>query len=307
MAVSKPVLRVGTRGSKLALVQTSHVIAYLQRLGLATAVVTIRTTGDRRHQPLYGIGVKGVFIKEIEQALHDRSIDIAVHSAKDLPTELSPEFVIVAYLPRATPWDVWIAPHDRLETIPPGARVGTSSLRRMAMIRWKRPDVAPVPIRGNVDTRLRKLETGQYDAIVMAAAGLERLGWMAKIREVLRPPEFVPAAGQGAIAVEIRRDSPWWDDLRQMDDPATRQAVETERAVIRRLRAGCHAPVGVYATAHRTGTRWHIRAQARCWLPNGRRTWYAVAEGSSPETVAETLVTHLQAQPEFQRWYEGAE
>ncbi|MCS7312792.1 MAG: hydroxymethylbilane synthase [Acidobacteria bacterium] len=302
------VLRIGTRGSALARRQTEMVAQRLRMMGLVTQEVIIRTHGDHFHQPLYGMGVKGVFVKEIEEALLANDIDVAVHSAKDLPTELPEGLTVGACLPRDVPWDAWVSSAGTLESIVAGARVGTSSLRRMAMIRHCRPDLELLPIRGNVDTRLRKLEAGEYDAVVMAAAGLERMGWSDRIVQVLRPPDFVPAAGQGVIVVEIREDSPWRPWVEQINDRPTELALQTERRVVRLLGGGCHAPAGVYAEARSIGDSvgaYVIHVVARLWTQDGVQSLGAEAVSPSPEAAADEVVRRLRAEPAFRHWQEA--
>jgi len=304
------VLRIGTRGSALARRQTEMVARRLHTMGLETQEVIIRTHGDRFHQPLYGMGVKGVFVKEIEEALLAGDIDVAVHSAKDLPTELPEGLTIGACLPRDIPWDAWVSPAGTLESIAAGARVGTSSLRRMAMVRHRRPDLELLPIRGNVDTRLRKLEAGEYDAVVMAVAGLARMGWSDRVVQVLRPPDFVPAAGQGVIVVEIRQDSPWRPWVERINDRPTELALQTERRVVRLLGGGCHSPAGVYAEARPVGTGgddYAIHVVVRLWTQDGTRSLWAEAVGSSPEAAADEVVGRLRAEPDFRHWQEAVD
>lgn len=305
---TEPMLRIGTRGSALARRQTEMVAQRLRAMGLVTQEVIIRTHGDRFYQPLYGMGVKGVFVKEIEEALLAGDIDVAVHSAKDLPTELPEGLTVGACLPRDVPWDAWVSPAGTLESIAVGARVGTSSLRRMAMIRHQRPDLELLPIRGNVDTRLRKLEAGEYDAVVMAVAGLERMGWSDRVVQVLRPPDFVPAAGQGVIVVEMRQDSPWRPWVERINDRPTELALQTERRVVRLLGGGCHSPAGVYAEARPVrdeGDDFVIHVVVRLWTQDGTRSLWAEAVGPSPEVAADEVVRRLRAEPAFRYWQEA--
>lgn len=243
---------IGTRGSKLALAQTELVSAALldAHPGLRIAIERITTRGDIvLDRPLNEIGDKGLFVAEIEQALRAGRIDLAVHSAKDLPSELPPDMALAAFPRRADPRDVLITRAGRgLSALPPGARVGTSSLRRACQLHSLRPDLQIVDLRGNVDTRLRKLHEGQYDAIMLAAAGLDRLGIDGLLAERLAPEVMLPAVGQGALAIEVRAgDESCSRLLAPLDDPATRVAVMAERAFLAHINGGCQVPAGAYA------------------------------------------------------------
>jgi hydroxymethylbilane synthase len=244
-------LRIGTRGSQLALTQSRWVQSALQRLypDLTIELVTIRTTGDRfLDAPLSTIGGKGVFVKEIEDALTAGRIDCAVHSMKDVPIELPPGLVIAAIPARAAAHDTLISrARVALRQLPRGARVGTSSLRRMALIHAQRRDFEVVALRGNVDTRLRKLDAGELDAVVLAAAGLHRLGITRLEAEALDPEDFIPAIGQGALAIESRDDSTR-PLLLALDDAETRISVSAERAFLARVGGSCRTPLAAYAT-----------------------------------------------------------
>jgi hydroxymethylbilane synthase len=256
---SKPVLRIGSRGSKLALWQAEWVKAQLAGAGFAAEIQIIRTTGDKiLDVPLARIGGKGVFTKEIEQALLDNEIDLAVHSLKDLPTTL-PEGLALAAMPqREDVRDALVG--STLDALPEGARVGTGSLRRAAQLRAIRPDVRVTDIRGNVDTRLRKLHEGGYDALVMASAGLTRLGLQDEIGEYLDPLRFLPAVGQGALAIETRNEpeSFVWRVCRSLHDEEAAATVNAERALLQSLGGGCQVPLGAFAT--RQGNRLLLHA-----------------------------------------------
>jgi hydroxymethylbilane synthase len=246
-------IRIGTRGSALALQQTQIVVERLQAAwpDLTVDVVEIRTTGDRiQHVPLAKIGDKGLFVKEIEEALLDGRIDWAVHSVKDLPSVLPPGLSVSMLAERSDPRDALVARHGlRLATLPEKAVIGTSSLRRRAQLLHWRPDLSIVPVRGNVDTRLRKLETEGLDGIVVAAAGLLRLGWKARISDIIPPQICLPAVGQGALGVEMRRDDTAAQGLFQpLTALATQAAVTAERSYLAHLQGGCQVPIAAWAT-----------------------------------------------------------
>lgn len=238
-------VRVGTRGSALALVQTEIVVGALRRLGAEVVVERIRTAGDSSFpSPSTALGT-GVFVKELEAALLGGRIDLAVHSAKDLPTAETPGLAIAAYLERGDPRDALVSRTGvGLADLPRGGRVGTDSPRRAAFLLAARPDLVILPIRGNVDTRLRKLDAGEYDAVALAAAGLRRLGLEHRITEVLPPDVMLTAAGQGAIAVQARSVDPL---VARLDHLPTRQEVVAERAMLRTVGGGCRAPIATLA------------------------------------------------------------
>lgn len=243
-------LRVGTRGSALARWQAESVRAKLAEHGVAAELVLVRTTGDRDAQmPLRALGGKGIFIKELEDALLEERIDVAVHSMKDVPTELPAGLLIPAILRRDDVRDALVSREGiTFEDLPPGARVGTSSLRRQAQLRHYRADLEMREIRGNVDTRLAKLDRGDYDAIVLAKAGLDRLGLSERISETLHTDICLPAAGQGAIGIEARGgDDEVFRMLAPMNHIETRIAVEAERAVLAAIEGGCQVPAGIWA------------------------------------------------------------
>ncbi|HWZ23882.1 MAG TPA: hydroxymethylbilane synthase [Verrucomicrobiae bacterium] len=248
-------LRIGTRGSLLAKWQAESVRKQLFALaGVEAEIVIIKTSGDKIQQsPLSQIGGKGIFIKELEDALLDESIDLAVHSVKDIPTEVPRGLSFPAVCRRDDIRDCLISPTgSTLETLRQGARVGTSSLRRRAQLLRLRTDLDIRELRGNVDTRLRKVGDGEYDAIVLAKAGLDRLGLSQRISETFAPELFMPAVGQGAIAVEARlNDNETGDLLSKLDDPETRAAIITERALLGALQGGCQVPIGAWARIER--------------------------------------------------------
>jgi len=240
-------LIIGSRGSQLALWQARWIQARLAALGHESRIEIIHTTGDRiTDVPLAKVGTKGLFTKEIEEALLRGDIDVAVHSMKDMPTETPLGLTIAAVPEREDPRDAMIG--MRLDELPQGAKVGTSSLRRSAQLLALRPDLEIESIRGNVDTRLRKVEEQRFDAIVLAAAGLRRLGLEQRIAEVLAPEVMCPAVGQGALAVETRSDGGEAHEIcRRLDHTETRAAVTAERAVLARLGGGCQVPIGAHA------------------------------------------------------------
>ncbi|MGA7460897.1 MAG: hydroxymethylbilane synthase [Candidatus Korobacteraceae bacterium] len=243
-------LRVGSRGSQLALWQANHISALLREQGHEVELEIIKTTGDKiTDVALAQVGTKGMFTKEIEEALAEGRVDLAVHSLKDLPTELPPGFELVAITTRVNPRDVFLSvKYDSIAALPKGARVGTSSLRRQAQLKVARPDLVIHALRGNVDTRVRKLEAGEYDAIILAAAGLTRLGKMQLVKEVLSEDFMCPAAGQGALGIEIRAgDDAMRKHLAFLDDAAARATTTCERALLSKLGGGCQVPIGAFA------------------------------------------------------------
>jgi hydroxymethylbilane synthase len=248
-------LRIGTRGSLLAQWQANFVRTQLfQRTGTDAEIVVIKTSGDRfEHAPVNQIGLKGIFIKELEEALLSGQIDLAAHSAKDVPTETPGGLTFPAVCKREDVRDCLVAAAGAtLASLRQGARVGTSSLRRQSQLRHLRPDLDLRDLRGNVDTRLRKVESGEYDAVVVAKAGLDRLGWSHRISEVLAPEVCLPAVGQGAIAIETRTtDREIFDVVGTLDDDETRWAVVAERTLLAALQGGCQVPIGAWARMER--------------------------------------------------------
>lgn len=248
MPLDRP-LRIGTRASKLARWQSDWVAAELTKLGAQVEIVEITTRGDvEQLGPVAGIGVQGVFTKEIQAAVLAGDVDLAVHSLKDLPTEQVSGLVLAATPPRENVADALVTnAAPSLAELPPGSRIGTGSLRRRAQVLHLRPDLHVAGIRGNVDTRLRKLDEGEFDAIILAAAGLTRLGWASRITEYLEPPRMLPAPGQGSLALECRVD-----DLAAqaivglLNDPATRLGIVAERSVLAALHGGCSAPIAAW-------------------------------------------------------------
>ncbi len=244
-------IRIATRQSALALWQAEHVASLLRAAhpGIDIELVPMTTRGDRiLDRPLAEIGGKGLFLKELEVAMLERRADIAVHSYKDVPMDVEPEFTIGAVLERADPADAFVSVnYARLDQLPQHAHVGTSSLRRQAQLRAVRPDLRIGDLRGNVNTRLAKLDAGDYDAIILACAGLERLGLQSRIRSKLVAPAWLPAAAQGAIAVEHRiGDSRVVDLLKPLHDEATARCVDAERAMTRALQGNCEVPIAAF-------------------------------------------------------------
>ncbi|RDS81565.1 hydroxymethylbilane synthase [Dyella monticola] len=255
-------LRIATRKSALALWQAEHVAGLLRAAhpGLRVELVPLTTRGDEiLDKPLATIGGKGLFLKELEVAMLEGRADLAVHSLKDVPAQLEPGFALPAILPRADAADAFVSnDYSDLMALPHGSRVGTSSLRRQAQLRAVRPDLELLDLRGNVGTRLQKLDAGHYDAIILARAGLERLGLHARIRSLLSAPDWLPAPGQAAIAIEARSDrTDVLDALGVLDDTDTRVAVTAERAMNHALGGSCTVPVGAWCTVTERGL--HLR------------------------------------------------
>jgi len=251
-------LRIATRQSALALWQANHVAARLreEHSGVAIELVPLSTRGDLiLDRPLATIGGKGLFLKELEVAMLDGLADIAVHSLKDVPMELDDGFALGAVLERADAADAFVSiEYERVDQLPNGARVGTSSLRRQAQLRALRPDLVLLDLRGNVGTRLAKLDAGDYDAIILACAGLDRLGESRRIRSRLEPPFWLPAAAQGAIAIEYRASNERVAELiRPLDDADTARCVAAERALTRHLQGNCQVPIAAYCVETERG------------------------------------------------------
>ena len=246
----RDVIRIGTRASELALLQARMVERALAARGVTAELVTVRTSGDKRNaEPFAVIGAKGLFTKELDVALGRGKVDCCVHSLKDIPTPAADDIEIAAILERDDPRDVLVlnavTQAEGLDDLPAGSRVGTSSLRRRALLAERRPDVEAVELRGNVPTRLKKLDTGAVHAAILAAAGLIRLGATQRIRVFLEPPQWLPAPGQGAVAVQIRAgDSRLRDLLAPLNHPPTAAAVRAERALLAALEGGCQVPIG---------------------------------------------------------------
>jgi hydroxymethylbilane synthase len=283
-------LRIGTRTSRLALVQAEEVAARLRALGIEVELAPMSTAGDRgAPADATAAGVKGLFVQEIVLALQEGRVDLAVHSAKDLPAE-DPEGVAVAAVPeRAAPFDVLVTSGADVGA---GDTVGTSSLRRRAQLSRSRPELRVVDLRGNVDTRMRKLEAGEVHGLVLAAAGLARLGIAPPAAFPLPLEENVPAPGQGALAVQARTDDPTTAEIvAQIDHEPSRSAFHAERAVMAALGGGCALPLGAYAEHRREG----IRLLAVVIRPDGSDLVWALAEAATPGAVAAEVVEALRA------------
>lgn len=291
-------LRIATRKSPLALWQAEHVAARLRAAqpGLAVELLPLSTRGDEvLDRSLAAIGGKGLFLKELEVALAEGRADLAVHSLKDVPAQLDPRFALPAILARADCADAWVSnDYATLAALPHGARVGTSSLRRTAQLRAQRPDLEIADLRGNVGTRLAKLDRGDYAAIVLAVAGLERMGLGDRIRARLTPPEWLPAPGQAAIAVETRADDARTVEcVKVLDDAATRRGVATERALNAAMGGDCTMPLGAWCEQRSDGT---LHLYGLLGAVRDGRLLRAEASGTDPVTVGGAVAAVLRAQ-----------
>lgn len=279
-------LTIATRESRLALWQAEHVKALLERQGHSVSLLGMTTRGDQiLDRSLSKVGGKGLFVKELEIALENGAADLAVHSLKDVPMELPAGFSLSCVMEREDPRDAWVSPrYATVHDLPQGAVVGTSSLRRVALLRALRPDLKIEPLRGNLDTRLKKLDDGQYDGIVLAAAGLKRLGLEARIRTIFEPEEMLPAAGQGALGIETRTSrAEVAIVLEALAHFPTWLAVSAERAVSRVMGGSCSMPLAAYATLN--GETLHIRA---AWGdPEGVQPLVRAEAQGSATTLAE--------------------
>jgi hydroxymethylbilane synthase len=289
-----PKLRVGSRGSELALWQANHISALLRARGHEIEIEIIRTTGDKiTDVPLAMVGTKGglgkgIFTKEIEEALAAGKVDFAVHSLKDLPTELPAGFEIAAITERQDPRDAFCSKnYSSIGALPKGARVGTSSLRRQAQLKAVRPDLDIHPLRGNVDTRLRKLEQGEYDAIILASAGLKRLGKIELIKQIIPADLMCPAAGQGALGIEIRLgDAATREHLAFLNDPAARASTTCERALLNSLGGGCQVPIGAFAEVRKDAGNGKLHLESIVADPDGSKLLRDSRDGKIEDAVA---------------------
>ena len=285
-------LRIGSRGSQLALWQANHISSLLRERGHEIDLEIIKTTGGKiTDVALAKVGTKGMFTKEIEEALADGQVDLAVHSLKDLPTEVSAGFEIAAVTTREDPRDVLCSSKFKsIQDLPQSARVGSSSLRRQAQLKAVRPDLDIQPLRGNVDTRLRKLEAGEYDAIILAAAGLNRLGKTELVRQIISPELMCPAAGQGALAIEIRAgDAVAREHISFLDDAAARAATTCERALLNKLGGGCQVPIGALAEVRNA----RLYLDAIVADPDGSKVLRESGDGDDPVQLGESVAKAL--------------
>lgn len=285
-------IRIATRKSQLALWQAEHVADRLRALypNREVTLVPITTEGDRiLNQPLAKIGGKGLFIKELEVAMLEDKADIAVHSMKDVGVHFPPEFTLSTILEREDPFDAFVSNHyQRFQDLPQGAKIGTCSLRRRMNLAYYRPDLQLIDLRGNVQTRLAKLDNGDYDAIILACAGLKRLGLQTRIAQKLGADISLPAIGQGAIGIECRKnDSAISELLAPLNHEATAICVRAERVINERLEGSCQVPIAAYATL----TNDHITLQTRIGTPDGRSI--ITAEDSAPIAQAQALAHRL--------------
>ena len=277
-------VRIATRGSELALWQARHVARMIETaLGVETEIVPLETTGDRLTGSLAKLGGKGLFVAEIEEALLDGRAEVAVHSAKDLPAATHPELSLAAFPERADPRDALVTRDAGLglSSLRRGARIGTGSVRRAAQLRRLRPDLEIAPLRGNVPTRLAKLDSGSMDAVVLACAGLDRLGFAARIAERIAPESLLPSVGQGALAVQSRRDTPLAADLAALDHSDTAACVTAERAFLSVLGGDCSSPIAALATLEGDA----LRLRGLVISPDGTQS--AEAEVTLPRDQAE--------------------
>ncbi len=288
--------RIGTRASALAMAQADLVRELLRKRGMVSEVVPFQTRGDRiLDRALDEIPGKGLFTTELEQALLTGEVDCAVHSLKDLPVQLAPGLVLGAYLPREDPRDALISPHpvQGLDDLPANSVLATSSVRRRSAVHNLRPDVCVVPVRGNLATRLAKMEREGWDGLILAAAGLKRLGWDDRIRALLDPSVFVPAPGQGVVVVEIRADdASARETVTRIDDSSTAALATAERALLARLGGGCQIPLGAHAVWLAAS---QLRLTAKITATDGRRTTMATAVGADSEATAEVVAGKLLA------------
>ena len=286
MASSREKLVIGTRGSKLALWQSEYIKGLVEEItGLPVELKIIKTTGDKiLDVPLAKVGGKGLFTKELEVELMAGTVDLCVHSMKDVPTELPEGLYIAATPKRVDPRDALVSGAGyTLDTLPQGAKVGTSSLRRIAQVRSLRPDVEIVDVRGNLDTRMRKAETGEVDVVILASAGITRMGWADRFTGYIPTEQMVSAVGQGAIGIEIRENDDFMREVcAEINDDDTFVCVTAERVVMKKLEGGCQVPIGAYATLD--GDTMHM--DAIVGEVDGSTILKATLEGPASEPVA---------------------
>ncbi|HEY6641722.1 hydroxymethylbilane synthase [Povalibacter sp.] len=287
-------LRIATRQSRLALWQAEHVAAQLRERhhDMEVVLVPMTTQGDRvLDRPLAQVGGKGLFIKELEMAIAEDRADIAVHSMKDVPSELPPGMTLAAMLPRADARDAFVSQRFAdYQSLPQGARIGTSSLRRQSQLKALRPDLEILPLRGNVETRLRKLDEGHYDAIILAAAGLTRLGYIQRITQYMDVGQSLPAVGQGIVGIECRADDARSVRLASaLDDPTSRLCCEAERAFALRLQGSCQSPIAGFAQLQ--GNELTLRGVVGS--EDGKTIYRGTSTGTSPHAVGVELAERL--------------
>ncbi|WP_079026438.1 hydroxymethylbilane synthase [Embleya scabrispora] len=285
-------LRIGTRSSPMALAQARLVASLLPRHPHEPVVVPMSTSGDRWGGSLAELGGKGAFVKELDRAQLDGEVDLVVHCLKDMPGDvpLPDGLTVAAYLPRDDVHDCVVG--ARLADLPPGARVGTSSVRRAAQLRRGHPRLTPVPVRGSANTRLAKLDAGEYDALILAVAGLERIGAGLRITQILTTSQMLPAVGAGVLALQCRSDdAPALAAARALDDARTRACVEAERALLRELRGHCHSPIAAYCTGGESGLTLH----AAVFSPDGADLLEATDRGAEPEKLGVAVAGELLA------------
>jgi len=286
-------LRIGTRGSALALWQARTVAGLLESQGRSVEIITIKTQGDRiQDRPLSETGGKGLFVKEIEDALLARTVDVAVHSAKDMSVSVPDGLAVAAVLPREDSRDAMVL-RAGVSALGRDAAIGTGSIRRSTQLAMRHPDARFLPLRGNVDTRLRKLDSGEFDALVLAVAGLKRLGYARRITEAISHDDCIPAPCQGIVAIETREEDladPAW---RAIDDGAARAEFDAERAVVKALGGGCQLPLGAVAV-HEGGL---LAMQAIVTSPDGRKRVRRSARGDAarPDELGRRLAAELEA------------
>lgn len=289
-------IRFGTRKSRLAVTQTEWVIQQLQKSipELKAEMKTIVTKGDRiLNVTLSKVGGKGLFVKEIERALLDKEIDVAIHSMKDLPAEMAPGLTLAAVSKREDPRDCFISRHNEtLDELPSGAVVGTSSLRRQAQLKAYRSDLEVKPVRGNIETRLRKMREGEFDAIVLAAAGLHRVGWHNQLTDYIDIETMVPAVGQGALGIQCRaNDEEMIELLKAVDDEEAHLTVAAERAFLHRLDGNCQVPIGAYGLLEEDA----IKLTGLIAEPDGSCVYRKTSKGTDPVRLGEQLADELVA------------
>ncbi|WP_406286514.1 hydroxymethylbilane synthase [Embleya sp. NBC_00896] len=285
-------LRIGTRSSPMALAQARLVASLLPRLPYEPTIVPLSTSGDRWGGSLAELGGKGAFVKELDRAQLDGEVDLVVHCLKDVPGDVPlPEgLTIAAYLPRDDVHDCVVG--ARLADLPDGARIGTSSVRRAAQLRRSHPQLNPLPIRGSANSRLAKLDAGEFDALILAVAGLERIGESLRIAQILTTTQMLPAVGAGVLALQCRTDDErTLATATALDDAPTRACVTAERALLRELRGHCHSPIAAYCTGTGAGLTLH----AAVYSPDGADVLQATDHGSEPDKLGATVAGELLA------------